>query len=283
MARRSAQRTFADRVISGVNGARYRMTEPARLGLARRRHEAEYAIPRSTPLISVYVPTYNRAKLLIDRAVSSVLAQTYTHFELIIVGDHCTDDTEARVARIRDPRIRFYNLPKRRPRYPETVENHWFAGPVMAANRALELVRGQWIARIDDDDIWTEDHLEALYTHAHRGGYEFVSGAYVAERDGERKVVNAEDDVPRVGGTQTWLYRSYLRCFRYNIHCWRKSWNRVNDVDLQMRMWSAGVRMGFLDRVVAYVLPRPGEKTVGLDAYRRARQNQLAALRFIDP
>ena len=39
-------------------------------------------------------------------------------------------------------------------------ENHWFAGPVVAINKGLEFIESDWIARIDDDDIWTEDHLE---------------------------------------------------------------------------------------------------------------------------
>jgi hypothetical protein len=107
-----------------------------------------------------------------------------------------------------------------------------------------------------------------------------VSGAYIAERHGTRVVVNVEDQEPRIGGVQTWLYRSYLRFFKYNVECWRKSWNRVWDVDLQDRLVRAGVRTGFLDRVVAYVLPRPGEVTVGLEAYRLSEREKLDHFKF---
>jgi glycosyltransferase involved in cell wall biosynthesis len=231
-----------------------------------------YTNPNEDPLISVYTPTYNRANLLIERAVDSVLKQTYKNFEYIIIGDHCTDNTEDLVTKIGDQRIRFYNIPKRGYRYPPTAENHWLAGPVVAANTALRFVRGKWIARLDDDDIWTPDHLEVLLRFAQKGNYEFVSACYIAERYGKRYIVDVKQEKPRIGGTQTWLYRSYLRFFRYNINCWRKSWNRVNDTDLQDRMFRAGVRMGFLDRVVAYVLPRPGEETIGLEAYKIAEQ-----------
>ena len=217
-----------------------------------------------------------------ERAIPTVLKQTYTNFELIVIGDHCTDDTEKEVTAIDDSRLRFFQIPKRGYRYPPTAENHWFAGPVVAANQALSMVRGKWIARIDDDDTWTEDHLEVLLDFAQKGNYEFVSAMYEAERDGKRHIVDVKDESPRIGGTQTWLYRSYLKSFKYNINCWRKAWNRVNDIDLQLRMSHAGVRMGFLERVVAYVLPRPGESTIGLDAYRKTAEQKEKHFRFED-
>ncbi|MFH1304874.1 MAG: glycosyltransferase family 2 protein [Candidatus Omnitrophota bacterium] len=274
------KRTVQDRLISGFNSLRYSLTEPVKLGLIRARQERLYREKTGNPLVSVYVPTYNRGDILMERAVPSVLAQTYKNFEFIIVGDHCTDNTEELVSRIDDPRMRFYNLPERKYRYPETAENHWFAGPVVPANKALELVRGMWIARIDDDDTWTEDHLEVLLRFAQKEGHEFVSAAYVEERHGRRKIINGENEVPRIGGPQTWLYRSYLKFFEYNINCWRKSWNRVNDTDLRDRIYRSGVRMGFLDRVMAHVLPRPGEETIGLDAYRLTEKEKNAHFKF---
>lgn len=278
----SSNRTMKDKLICGFNSFRYALTEPFRLRLARLRYERFYRSPGKDPLISVYTPTYNRGELLIERAVDSILKQTYKNFEFIIVGDHCTDNTEELISKINDPRIRFYNIPKRGYRYPPTAENHWLAGPVVAANTALDMVRGKWIARIDDDDVWTPDHLEVLLQFAQQGNYEFVSSSYIAERHGQRIVVDVKDVKPRIGGTQTWLYRSYLCFFKYNINCWRKSWNRVNDTDLQNRMYKAGVKMGFLDKVVAYVLPRPGEITVGLEAYKVNEEEKLDHYKFTD-
>lgn len=267
----SLNRTVKDKIICGFNEVRFGLTERPLIKIMRLFHEKEY-IPEidKEPLISVYTPTYNRADILLERAVPSVLAQTYKNFEFIIIGDCCTDDTEARVGAIQDPRVRFYNLPKRGYRYPPTAENHWLAGPVVAADKALSMVRGKWIARIDDDDLWTPDHLESLLKFAQEGNYEFVSAAYEAEKYGQRVVIDEKGKTPRIGGTQTWIYRSYLKFMRYNINCWRKSWNRVNDTDLQDRFYKAGVRMGFLEKVVAYILPRPGEKTIGLSAYKES-------------
>jgi len=276
------KRTVTDKWISSIVALRYAVTEPALLQIARRRHSHGYGTLGERPLISVYTPTYNRADILMERAVKSVLNQTYTNFEFVIVGDHCTDRTEELIKTIKDPRIRFFNIPKRGYRYPPTAENHWLAGPVVAANTALTMLKGKWIARIDDDDIWTDDHIEALLQLAQDGNYEFVSSAYEAVKNGVRQVIDVKDEQPRIGGTQTWLYRSYLKFMKYNIQCWRKSWNRVNDTDLQNRIVKSGVRTGFLDQVTCYVLPRPGESTIGLSAYREHRQEKESHFKFED-
>lgn len=268
----SQKRTVVDKLICGYNSLYYSLTEPVKLKIARLKNEHLYVNKKENPLISVYIPTYNRAKLLLERSVPSVLAQTYKNFELIIIGDHCTDNTEELISKVNDKRIKFYNLPKKSKGYPLNAEGRWFAGPVKAANQALRMVKGKWIARIDDDDIFTKDHIEVLLRFAQENDYEFVSAAYIEERYGKRCIENAKNDNPRIGGTQTWLYRSYLKFFKYNIDCWRKNWNKVNDIDLQVRIHSAGVKMGFLDKVTAYVLPRPGEETIGLDAYKKAEE-----------
>lgn len=289
------ERTILDKFITIVNTLRYYITEPIMLRMARLMKEREYQEEDNNPKISIYVPTYNRDKILLERAVKSVLDQSYDNFELIIVGDCCTDNTEKYVKSIKDGRIIFHNIKERGYRYPPTIENHWFAGPVIAANKGIELVSGKWIARIDDDDIWTPDHIESLLRFAQNGGYEFVSAQSYVERFGKGYIESGNrarspyygfSDTryngynPRIGGTSTWLYRSYLSFFRYNINCWRKNWNCVNDIDLSIRMFNAGVRMGFLEKVVLHYIPRPGEKTVGLDAYKLLQEGKLKHFRF---
>jgi len=289
------KRTFQDKVISGLNFFRFALLEPIQLKFARTKYERLYQDSIGEPFVSVYIPTYNRAEILMERAVPTVLAQTYKNFELLIIGDHCTDKTEEYVRRIKDPRVRFYNIPERGYRYPPTVENHWLAGPVVAANKGLELSKGKWIARIDDDDTWTSDHIETLLKYAQKCNYEFVSAQYVVERFGERRIRDGacaggpyytrrkgpvRGGSPLIGGTSTWLFRSYLKFLKYNINCWRKSWNRVNDSDYSIRIFKAGVRMGFLPEVKAFVLPRPGEDTVGLDAYKVDAEKKLDHFKF---
>jgi glycosyltransferase involved in cell wall biosynthesis len=288
-------RSLEDRLIVGFNTWKFAIAEPLRLRVERLRHGHDYDEVKDDPLVTVCVPTYNRGPLLMERAVKSVLSQTYANLELMIVGDHCTDDTAELLAQVRDPRLRFFNLPNRRRKYTQTVENHWFVGGAIPANKAMEMARGKWIARVDDDDTWSTDHIEKLLRFAQQGNHEFVSALYEEERFGVRKVVDGvraldsyytrrpavpNDYSPKIGGVSTWFYRSYLRFMEYNVDCWRKEWNRVWDVDLSLRIHAAGTRMGFLDEVVSYVLPRPGEVSVGLEAYKLTEQEKLEQYRF---
>jgi glycosyltransferase involved in cell wall biosynthesis len=97
------------------------------------------------PLVSVILPTHNRAKLL-ARAIRSVLAQTYHHLELLVVDDCSTDDTAAVVAGFSDPRLRYTRLPK----------NRYAAA---ARNIGIRASRGDLIAFQDDDDVWLIEKL----------------------------------------------------------------------------------------------------------------------------
>lgn len=98
------------------------------------------------PVVSVIVPTYNRLQLL-KETVSSILSQTFTGFELIIVDNMSTDGTEAFVKAIDDKRVRYFRNPN---------------NGVIAVNRNLGIKNagGRFIAFCDDDDLWLEDKLK---------------------------------------------------------------------------------------------------------------------------
>ncbi len=98
------------------------------------------------PKVSVIIPTYNRASYL-KEAVQSVLDQTYRNFELIIVDDGSTDNTEEVVASFTDDRIRYIKK-----------NNEGHAGKTR--NVGLENARGEYIAFLDDDDVWLPEKLE---------------------------------------------------------------------------------------------------------------------------
>ncbi len=239
--------------------------EVIRLNFARQKHAGDIS---DNPFISIRIPTHNRSRILVERALSSAINQTYKNKEIVIVGDHCTDGTEELLREMglfrSGLRGIWHNLPERNAYEKELLKDpeiRWFMGPVRATNKATELCSGEWIAHLDDDDTWTTDHLEVLLKFATEGNYEFVCADYEEERYGVRKRVER--------GTSTWLIKKYVAdIFKLDSNCWKKSWNRVSDTDVVERMESAGVRMGHLKQVVAFVLPRPGEKTVGLDAYR---------------
>ncbi len=97
-------------------------------------------------LISVVIPTYNRSKL-IKRTIDSVLAQTYTNFELIIVDDASTDNTESVINEYKDSRIKFIKL----------SENSKGTKP---RNIGIQESKGAYIALLDSDDEWLPNKLE---------------------------------------------------------------------------------------------------------------------------
>lgn len=222
--------------------------------------------------MSVVVPTFNRADLL-TRCLHTVLDQKHRDLEVIVCDHESTDDTFERVTwfALNDARVRYVKVP-RLHRYPATAENHWFAGPVDPINAGFRAARGEWIARIDDDDMWCEGHLRDAIRWARITGAEMVtSNVEVQDCSGRRtRIIQpyvAPDGITRLGSVQTWVFRSYLRFMKANIHCWRRPIDRVNDIELQMRMWRAGVRIGHHDKVTAIIRPRPGETKIGLAAY----------------
>src|SRR3954463_14644768 len=101
------------------------------------------------PLVSVIVSTYNWSSVL-RYALLSVQNQTTQNFEVLVVGDGCTDDSADVVASLGDKRFRWDNLPV----------NHGHQSA--ANNRGLALARGEWIAYLGHDDLWMPNHLELL-------------------------------------------------------------------------------------------------------------------------
>lgn len=98
------------------------------------------------PTVSIILPTYNRAHLL-SRAIQSVLDQTYQDFELIIVDDGSTDNTEEIVKSFNDERIK----------YIWQGENK---GVSAARNTGIKMAKGKYIAFQDSDDEWMPEKLE---------------------------------------------------------------------------------------------------------------------------
>jgi len=205
-------------------------------------------INKTNPLVSVTIPTYNRADILMNRSIPSVLRQTHTNFEIIIVGDHCTDDTEARIKKMKDKRIKFLNLPEAW-KYPSDLDDMWLILGTIPRNRALELCTGDWIAPLDDDDEFSDDHIEVLLNHALKHDLEMVYGKVQMEREsGEWIELGSYPlECGRISHLSV-LYHSKLKFFKYDINSWK--YCEPNDWDLWRRMRDAGVRIGFVDKFV---------------------------------
>jgi len=100
------------------------------------------------PKVSVVIPTYERAGK-VQNAIESVLAQTFSDLEVIVVDDGSTDGTAQILAEAFDDRIRYYAQANQ--------------GVSVARNRGIEEARGEWIAFLDSDDLWEKDKLERQF------------------------------------------------------------------------------------------------------------------------
>jgi Glycosyltransferase like family 2 len=222
--------------------------------VAAMREEAGYSEAwEGEPLITVRIATYNKAEVLLSRALPSVLRQTYPNWEVIIVGDCCSDDTAERVAALDHPRIRFENLPVRGP-YPADPTSLWHTAGIFPMNRGLELAQGAWVAALDDDDAWDDDHLAVLLEEAKRSRAEIVYGKYrLMDAERGRLIAHAfgADYPPSNGaiGFQTALCHGKLSRFRLDPLCYLAG--EPGDRNLARRLYESGVRFSALDRVVA--------------------------------
>lgn len=100
----------------------------------------------NNPIISVIIPTYNRANLL-NGSVGSVLVQTFKNFEIILIDDGSTDNTESIVKGFNNPKIRY-------------IENKRNIGAAAARNVGIKIAKGKYIAFQDSDDEWLPEKLE---------------------------------------------------------------------------------------------------------------------------
>ncbi len=124
-------------------------------------------------LVSVIMPTRDRSALLRE-AITSVQAQTHTQWELIVIDDGSTDDTAATLEAIDDDRIRSLRT--------EGI------GAAKARNAALELVRGEAIAYLDDDNLMLPDWLAAVaWAFSHFERYDMLYGARIMESEIEHR------------------------------------------------------------------------------------------------
>ena len=116
-------------------------------------------IEREAGLVSIIMPSYNTASF-IEETIQSVLNQTYTNWELIIVDDCSTDNTNEVVDTIKDCRIHY-------------LKNEKNSGAAISRNKALREAKGQWIAYLDSDDLWMPEKLEKQIKFMEENGYVF--------------------------------------------------------------------------------------------------------------
>lgn len=216
------------------------------------------------PLVSVIIPVFN-AGWCVERAIQSVLDQTFRSFELIIVNDGSTDDTHTKLAH-----------------YGDTVRvvSQANSGMSSARNTGIRVARGQYVAFLDADDVWFERKLE-LQVNCMEGRPELAFCAATAQLvspEGQPLGLWAcgkQLDEPQVatvfanhaavaGGASSVLARRELVVELGGFDC---SLAGAEDTDLWLRLAAAG-RFECLDAPMVTVLKRPGSVSCNREAMR---------------
>lgn len=147
------------------------------------------------PTVSVIIPTYNRAHL-VTRAICSVLAQTFQDFEILVVDDCSTDNTENVVNSYDDPRVRF-------------MAHEVNRGGSAARNTGIRAASGEYLAFLDSDDEWLPEKLEKQLELFKATGLEklglVLCGVSIIENG---DVIRVAQMPPSTGG---WVYERALQ------------------------------------------------------------------------
>lgn len=140
-------------------------------------------------LVSIIMPSYNTGRF-IKETIESVQSQTYTNWELIVVDDCSTDNTDDVINEfLSDERIHY-------------IKNEKNSGAAVSRNKALKEAKGKWIAFLDSDDLWSPDKLEKQISFMKEYGYHFSYTNY-SEIDEDSnplgKMVTGPKKITRIG------------------------------------------------------------------------------------
>ncbi|WP_243545813.1 glycosyltransferase family 2 protein [Pseudodesulfovibrio tunisiensis] len=183
-----------------------------------------------SPLVSVIIPTFDRADFVVE-AVDSVLGQTYSRWECIVIDDGSTDDTVQRLQMFEDSRIRVLSRTNR--------------GVSAARNAGIAVSSGDVIALLDSDDYWLPEKLTRHVAHMLANGHHISQTEEIWYRGGRR--VNQKRKHAKPEGV---FFRESLKMCLVSPSCVmfsREFWNDVGpfdeempaceDYDLWLRAW----------------------------------------------
>ncbi|HEX7150102.1 MAG TPA: glycosyltransferase family A protein [Thermoanaerobaculia bacterium] len=214
------------------------------------------------PRVTVLIPTYNWSSVL-PYSIGSVLRQTFTDFELLVVGDGCTDDSEQVVEGMNDARVRWINL-------PENTRHQ--SGP---NNEGLRQAQGELIAYLGHDDLWFPHHLEVLVRAIEGHDLAYSLGMQVV---GDYLWPNVHR--PAVGHFGSPLSMMHRKAVTDTLGGWGQYRGRVGpDVELWQRAQKAGCSFAFAPRLTGVKFPAAFRKNVYIE---RPHHEQKAWLARID-
>jgi glycosyltransferase involved in cell wall biosynthesis len=216
----------------------------------------------AAPRVTVIIPTYNRSAVL-RHAVASVLGQSFADYELLVVGDGCTDDSPAVVAGFADPRVRWISLPAN--------SGHQSA----PNNEGLRQARGELIAYLGHDDLWLPHHLATLVGGIEAGA-DLVSSLNELVGPGERFLDIAPAGLAYISGMSiTPSSLMHRRRVTERVGGWRDYREIALDPEAELcqRAVAAGFALVVLPRLTAVKFPAAWRR----EAYHRGDATEQAA------
>jgi dTDP-4-amino-4,6-dideoxygalactose transaminase len=221
------------------------------------------------PLVSVIIPSYDRAVFLARRSLPSVLRQTYENWEVIVVGDGPPDSSlRAAVEGFGDPRLRYDEIA--RPDYSAlSAEQRWHVAGAAARNRGLQLARGNIVAPLDDDDEFLPDHLADCVEALSTGACDVVYGfAFIRDmetgRDHEEDWYSWTDPATRrLFESRNILFHSTVAYSRRFAHVLYPTDGRLPaDYGLWLALYKEGARFASIDKPQAVYYGESGHSRV---------------------
>ena len=199
-------------------------------------------------LVSIIMPSYNTA-LYIEQTIKSVLNQSYGNWELIIVDDCSTDDTDTIVSRINDPRIMY-------------IKNSINSGAAVSRNTALRKAHGKWVAFLDSDDLWCSDKLEKQVNFMKENGYSFSYTNYTEIDETGKEIGRLISGPKRI--TKAGMYRyCWPGCLTVMYDAEKIGLIQIADIkkNNDYAMWLKAIKKAdcfLFDEVLAYYRKRAG-------------------------
>lgn len=217
------------------------------------------------PRVTVIIPTYNWSSVL-PYSIGSVLGQTFEDFELLVIGDACTDDSESVVAAIGDPRLRWINL--------EVGTGHQ-SGP---NNEGLRQASGEFIAYLGHDDLWLPHHLDVLVAALDTGADLAHSMIALVPPARSGRAVTARIGLPSWRPPSSVMHRRRLT---EAIGGWRdfRALSITPEGDLWKRAEAAGYRIEFVPRLTAIKFPASWRRNVYRERPCHEQAEWLARIR----
>ena len=199
------------------------------------------------PFVSIITPTHNRAAY-IGEAITSVLSQTYSNFEMLIVDNGSTDNTKEIVHSFRDERIRYFHQCNS-------------GSPVSPRNRGLSLAKGEIISFLDSDDVWLPEKLTLQVAELRKNGSlgMVYSDCFLIDESGKMGDRYSDFHRPHKGDILTRLLRSnFIPSATVSIRqsvldesgYLNETFQIVHDLDLYLRVANC-YQVGYIEEPLA--------------------------------